>query len=57
MIGVLLRRIVFFRLDAIAFGFILYYFKDILEKNILNLILISFSIILTTYITYKIFLK
>ena len=53
--GSSVRRIVFFRLDAIAFGFILYYFKDILRKNILNLILISFSIILTTYITYKIF--
>ena len=53
--GSSVRRIVFFRLDAIAFGFILYYFKDILRKNSLNLILISFSIILTSYITYKIF--
>tara|TARA_B110000902_G_scaffold263180_1_gene341710 strand:+ start:444 stop:1487 length:1044 start_codon:yes stop_codon:yes gene_type:complete len=49
------RRIVIFRLDSIAFGFILFFVKDkIILKKINNMILILFFLILSIFV-FKIF--
>jgi peptidoglycan/LPS O-acetylase OafA/YrhL len=48
------RRVVIFRLDSIAFGFILYFLKDKLEYKIFNNLLLLVLIILTTILTFHI---
>ena len=52
--GSSVRRIVIFRLDSIAFGFILFLLKDKIKNNNLNKILIISLIFLTTILTFNI---
>ncbi len=52
--GANVRRVVIFRLDSIAFGFILYFFKDKLKCEILYYFLLLLLIILTSFLTFNI---
>ena len=48
------RRVVIFRLDSIAFGFILYLFKDIFENIKLSQLKLILLIILTSILTFNV---
>ena len=48
------RRVVFFRLDSIAFGFILYLFRDYFKNKVLNNLLLIMLIFATTFLTFGI---
>lgn len=47
-----IRRVVIFRLDSIAFGFILYLFKDFFMNKIFNNLLLLVLIVLFTFLTF-----
>ena len=49
-----IRRIVLFRLDAIVFGFILYFYKDFIVNKILNTKLLFIFILITSFMVFKI---
>lgn len=49
-----IRRVVIYRLDAIVFGFILFFFKDLIINKFANLTKLIIFIMITTGLTYKI---
>ena len=49
------RRIVLFRLDSIAFGFLLYFFKDLIVNNKKNLFKLFILFLIVSLITFKLF--
>ena len=52
--GLNVRRIVLFRLDSIAYGFILFFFKDNIKSSVSNLIILFIFFFLFSLSLYKI---